>query len=134
MKNNIYSVSSKEMVEIKKKLESDKKLFLAEINGENAQKLQDYLDIISKLFQFPIPARGLDGYNDWMRDLEWLDKDGYVLVIHNFEDFLCQDVLKKSLVINGFSNTILPFWEEEVKHVVADGQPKPFIIYLVDSL
>ncbi len=33
---------------------------------------------MSEVFRFPIHSKGFDGYNDWIRDLDWLDKDGYV--------------------------------------------------------
>ncbi len=132
MNNKIHYVSLEAMLDIKNHIEQDNSLFIAEINGVDIPQIQDYLALMSTLFQFPIPSRGLDGYNDWMRDLEWINKDGYVLVINNYKDFLHQDIQSKKAVINGFTNTILPFWEEEVKHVVVGGEMKRFTVYLVD--
>jgi hypothetical protein len=132
MEHNIHYVSSREMVDIKKEIEKDGSLYIAEIDSSDVKQLQDFLTTMSKVFRFPFPSRGLDSYNDWMRDLDWLNKDGYVLVINNYKDFLSQDLLSKEAVIDGFSSIILPFWQEEVKHVVVDGQTKQFTIYLVD--
>jgi len=38
----------------------------------------------------------------------------------------------KNNLINGYKETILPFWEEEVERVVVGGTPKSFKVYLVD--
>lgn len=133
MENKIYYVSSSEMKNIKKELKKDKTLFIAEINSNsNIKLLEDYFATITEVFHFPIPSKKLDGYNDWMRDLEWLEKDGYVLVVYNYKDFLSQDLLSKKKVIDGFTYLILPFWQEEVTKIVVGGNPKPFNVYFVE--
>lgn len=132
MENKVLYVSSNELVEIKKDIENDNSLFIAEIDGNNIQRLQDFLNIMTEVFHFPYPSGSLDSYNDWMRDLDWLDKEGYVLIINNFKGFLSQDLLSKKVIIDGFTNVILPFWQEEVMEVVVEGQVKPFMVYLVD--
>lgn len=132
MENKIHYVSSKEMVDVRKTIEKDSSLFIAEIQGSEVQQLQDFLKTISMVFQFPFPSRSLDSYNDWMRDLDWLEKDGYVLIINNYKDFLSQDLLSKKDIIDGFANIILPFWQKEVTEVVVEGQAKTFMVYLVD--
>lgn len=139
MKNKIYHLSSIELIDIKEYLEKEGTFFIGEIDGEKIQKLQDYLDTVKDLFQFPINSLNLgsyklnlNGYNDWMRDLDWLSKEGYVLIIYNFKQFLDHDPISKKKVINGLYKTILPFWEKEVEEVVVGGKVKPFNVYLVD--
>ena len=132
MENKIYYISYKEMVNIKKTLEEDGSLYVAEINGSNIQQLQDFLDVVSEKFSFPFPSRSLDSYNDWMRDLDWLNKDGYALIIYNYKDFLNQDLSFRKTVINGFNELILPWWKGEVEQCVVDGKAKPFNVYLID--
>ncbi|MDR0299022.1 MAG: hypothetical protein LBI13_02915, partial [Streptococcaceae bacterium] len=60
------------------------------------------------------------------------NKDGYVLIIRNYKDFLKQDPKKKEIVIDEFKNNILPFWEEEVTRTVVGGKAKPFNVYIVE--
>ncbi|MNP65100.1 hypothetical protein D3C76_1606630 [compost metagenome] len=74
----------------------------------------------------------IDRYLDWIRDLDWLDSEGYVLIIKNYSSFMKADPNMKKQMISLFVDTILPYWEEEVKHVMVDGQPKRFMVYLVD--
>lgn len=137
MKQKIELVSLNEILDIKNKIEKKSSLFLAEINKNNdVQLLQDYLDVMKDLFQFPFRNEmsyklSLDGYYDWMRDLDWLDKDGYVLVIYNYNDFLNKDLEAKRKVIYGLIDTILPFWKEEVLRTVVEGIAKTIIVYLV---
>jgi hypothetical protein len=137
LEQKIEFVSLNEILDIKKKIEKDNSLFLAEINKNNdVQLLQDYLDGMKDLFQFPFRNEisynlSLDGYYDWMRDLDWLDKDGYILVIYNYNDFLNGDLEAKRKVIYGVIDTILPFWKEEVLRTVVEGIAKTFIVYLV---
>ncbi|MDP5276183.1 hypothetical protein [Chengkuizengella axinellae] len=133
MEYKINYVSLNEMINIKAEIEQDRSLFIAEINSNcDIKSLQDYLTTMTKVFSFPIPSKGLDGYNDWMTDLDWLEKDGYVLIIYNYKGFLSQDLISKKNVIDGFTNHIFPFWQEEVTKVVVEGRVKPFILYLVD--
>ncbi|WP_438349574.1 barstar family protein [Paenibacillus sp. FA6] len=132
MENKIHYVSFNEMIDIKKMIENDNSLYIAEIDSSDVQQLPDFLTTMSSVFQFPFPSRSIDSYNDWMRDLDWLNKDGYVLFIYSYKDFLSQDLLSQKAVIDGFSSVILPFWQEEVTEVVVEGKAKPFIIYLVE--
>lgn len=132
MQNNIINVSSNEMTDIMKTIENDSSLFIAQINCNYVQDLQEYLNKMSEVFHFPFPSRSIDSYNDWMRDLDWLNKDGYVLVFYNFKEFLCKDLISRKAIIDGFSNVILPFWQEEVIETVVEGESKLFTVYLVE--
>jgi hypothetical protein len=132
MKNKIYYVSQKEMVNLRETLHKDESLYSAEINGSAIQSLQDYLNTVNELFKFPIPARGLDGYLDWIRDLDWLRKDGYVLIINDFSKFINKDLHIKNKIVEDFEKIVLPWWQEEVEKYVVEGKAKPFNVYLVD--
>jgi predicted SnoaL-like aldol condensation-catalyzing enzyme len=121
------------MINVRETIPKEDSLYIAEINGNDIQNLQDYLNTINELFKFPIPTRGLDGYLDWMRDLDWLHKEGYVLIINYFSFFLKDDPSLKSKIVSTFVDTILPFWQDEVTKVVVEGKAKSFIVYLVDG-
>lgn len=131
MENQIHYTTTNDLVAIKKKIRNDESLFIGEITGSEIKQLQDFLAAMSQVFLFPHRSYTVDGYYDWMRDLEWVDKDGYVLIIHDYKDFLCQDISSKNEVIDGFARIILPFWEDEVTEVVVGGKAKSFMVYLV---
>jgi hypothetical protein len=132
MENKIYYVSSEEMSDIKKVLEKDVSLYVAEIDGGDIHKSHDFFEEISEKFNFPFPSRSSDSYNDWIRDLDWLNKDGYVLIINNYKSFLSQDLSFRKAVINGFNELILPWWGGEVAECVVGGKTKSFNVYLIE--
>lgn len=132
MKNKVSFISQKEMFDIRETLNKDESLFIVDVDGSTIGSLQDYLGTMNELFKFPIPARGLDGYLDWIRDLEWLMKDGYVLVIKNFSKFLSNDLKMKNKIVDDFEKVVLPWWQEEVEKCVVEGKAKLFMVYLVD--
>lgn len=132
MKNKVYSVSRKEMLYIREVLQKDDSIFIADINGSDIRNLQDYLNAVNILFKFPIPARGLDGYLDWIRDLDWIKKDGFALIINDFGKFMVSDLNMKNEIISDLEIVVLPWWETEVEKYVAEGKTKLFIVFLVD--
>ncbi|WP_051650608.1 barstar family protein [Lachnoclostridium phytofermentans] len=132
MINRIIFASAKEVKEVKSKLESNDEIFIIEIEGERCLFLADYLNSMSNLFQFPIKAQGLDGYNDWMRDLSWLNKEQIIIIINDFFKFLQRDTLSKEVIIEDFKEVILPWWESEVTNCVVGGKTKKMLVYLVE--
>jgi hypothetical protein len=131
MENKVHYVSPKRIDEIKSALQNDNATFLAEIDGKLVG--DDYLTVMSKLFGFPTLSRSLDSYNDWMRDLDWLGKDAYVFIIHNYKEFLENDLSYRQDIIGCFIEIILPWWQEEVEKFCVGGKPKSFNVYLVVS-
>ena len=87
MENGIFFVTTADAKKIKQEIEVSG-TFIAEIDGYNVGTLSNYLATMSSLFQFPIPASTMHGYNDWMGDLSWLETDGYTLIIHNYNEFM----------------------------------------------
>jgi len=131
MKNEIYHVPQNGLDTIKKQLTAAG-TWVAEINGNLISTIRQYLDAINEAFKFHTPARSLDGYLDWMSDLDWLHANAYALVITNFKNFMKDDPEKKKTVMWLFENDILPFWESGVEQYVVGGEAKPFNVYLVD--
>ena len=86
-------------------------LFMVEINGNKCYKLADYLKIMSDSFDFPIEAKSMDGYNDWMRDLSWIEEKKIVIIISNYTDFLKDDPSSKENIPYNFEHTIFPWWD-----------------------
>ena len=136
MENKVYYVSKMKISENIKNLREDSTIFVVEIDGSTIQNEEEFLVTMSSVFHFPRPItlRGayFDVFNDWMRDLDWLGKSGYALIINNFNKFIKNDQTLKKMIIDLFEELILPFWEEEVIHTVVEGQAKPFNVFLVD--
>lgn len=110
-----------------------KNLHLVEIQGKEIQSWKEYISKIENTFKLPREwVNTIDGYNDWMRDLEWLEKDEYMLIIYDYKSFLEQDPLLKKIIMDGFDNLILPWWQEEVERCAVDGKAKRFNVYLID--
>ncbi|MCL2013116.1 MAG: hypothetical protein FWG75_10070 [Cystobacterineae bacterium] len=132
MENRLLYVSAEEMEALKPVLQADPSLFLAEIDGNMATHLSAYLSWASKRFGFPRPASKIDAYNDWMRDLSWLEKEGYALIIYNYKNFLQQEWAHKKAIMEEFVETILPWWQGEIEKFCVGGKAKPFNVYAVD--
>lgn len=130
--NRVERISRSDVEPIISQSVGDDRIYVVEIDGTRIQSWHDYISVIQEEFRFPTLYDNMDGYNDWMRDLDWLNKDGFLLMIHNFSKFMTNMPNLRDKIIGGFSNTILPFWKEEIKHVVVGGEPKSFMVYLVD--
>ena len=92
---------------------------------------------IIKAFKFPDGMcknkDNIDSYEDLMRDLGWLGEvDGFALFIINEDKMLTNSLDKKKIIFESFYDTIIPFWTEEVEHVVVEGKTKIFDVFVVD--
>jgi hypothetical protein len=131
--NTVLTINSKDIESIKEKLEVNDKIFVVELDGTNIQSWRKYISEIQSKFRFPTPCfDSYDRYLDWMRDLEWLNKDEFVLIINYFSVFLKDDPELRNQIISDFVEVILPFCQDEIKKVVVEGKAKPFVVYLVD--
>ncbi|BBI33836.1 barstar family protein [Cohnella abietis] len=121
---NIYSIKSDLL---------NNKYHIAEISGAYIQTWEEYVTEIQSKFIFPTACiDSMDRYLDWIRDLDWLGKDGYALIIYDFSEFLKNAPKLKQEIVADFTDIILPFWQEEVEEVVVGAKAKAFMVYLVD--
>lgn len=132
----IEEILFKDSFDLKKKFAKDQ-LFIAEIDGKRIETLEDYMKEIIEVFKFPKGMfknlASFDSYNDWMRDLTWLgDNKGYILFLFNEKEMLKKYPKDKETIFELFSDYIIPFWNEEVKHVVVEGKTKIFDIFIVE--
>lgn len=133
MENKIYRISASGAEKIKNELEVDQDAYLVILDGSLYQSWNDYVNGMAQAFKFPKePHYNVNAYLDWMTDLEWLNKEKYVLMIYHFDQFMQEDAVLKKNLITYFKEDILPFWEEEVTHTVVGAYPKSFNVYLVD--
>jgi len=129
--NKIYNIRANELNNIRQEAET-MGAYLVEIQGEETQSWDDYLDKIEVAFRFPNEWRvTIDGYIDWMQDLAWLEQDSYILLIHDYPQFLIQALETRKMVMEIFDNVILPWWQTDVEKYCIDGKAKSFNIYLV---
>ena len=83
------------------------------IDGEKHKTALSYLTEIWKKLKFPGMHINWDAYLDWMRDLEWLEENEIVIIIHNFDAFLSENQEKKKYFLYDFENIILPYWDKD---------------------
>jgi len=103
----------------------------AELCGNEIQSWDEYINLIESKFCFPTKVN-VHGYVDWMKDLDWLNKDGYILIIKQYNEFLQNDISTKKLVIELFKESILPWWEKDIELYVGNGIAKNFTLYLIN--
>ena len=112
--NMVLTVSVKVIEHIKNKLSFNDNVYVVELDGENIPSWKDYILDVQSKFQFPSSCvNSMDRYLDWMTDLDWLNKEEYVLIINNFSAFIKDDYKLKNMIMSDFNEAILPFWHEE---------------------
>lgn len=63
--------------------------YIAAIDGNRCKDIKSFLIEIGRAFSFPeYYGENLDALDDCLNDLDWIEKDNYVLVINNYESFL----------------------------------------------
>jgi len=133
LENKVCNITVDELNRIKQEANAVA-AHLVEIHGREIQSWDEYLDKIEVAFQFPNEWRvNISGYCDWMKDLNWLGKESYVLIIHDYSSFLVHDLKCKELVMEIFNDEILPWWQSTDEGKLFNGWAiKPFNIYLVN--
>ncbi|MCL2137324.1 MAG: barstar family protein [Coriobacteriia bacterium] len=132
MQNEIHFISKAQASSLKQSIEQEQNTLLVEINGNEVQSWTDYIAIIEDGFDLPKQTvNSIDSYLDWMRDLSWLDKESFVLIINDYDEFLKDDLPLKAIILEDYKDTLLPWWQSERASFVVNGQLKPFNIYLV---
>jgi hypothetical protein len=133
IKNTINIINSRDLKVLKEKLQVNNRSFVVELDGIKIQSWVDYISEIQSKFRFPSSCiDSVDRYLDWIRDLEWLEQEEFAIIINKFKDFCKDNPKTRNEIIQEFEETILPFWQEDVKNVVVGGSPKSFMVYLVE--
>jgi len=136
IQNKIHRVNALDAAKIAQETRNSDCLLLLELCGKEIQSWANYINKLNEVVNFPTSclnsAYGVNRYHDWIRDLDWLGKDGYVLIIYDYKAFLEQEPSLKKEIIEDFTHLILSWWQEEVVNCVVGGKAKPFNVYLVD--
>lgn len=149
MKNEIVNVTKEEAEVIKKNAIQDKDTYFAEIDGSSIKTAADYAQAMAEAFAFPLikteadyvqaiedafslrrPEAILGWYIDDMTTLIWIEQSDIILIMHNYEQMLADNIELKERIISDFEEIILPWWEGEVVGCMVGGAPKKFLVYL----
>lgn len=102
------------------------------IDGEKVKTRTDFFLVMEETLCFPECCDdSIDAFSDWMRDLSWIAEDHINVIIYSEKSFLSKDLNFRNLILDVFSEDILPFWESEVLYTVVEGKCKNFNVYLV---
>lgn len=131
MGNSIYQISEDEKCKIIQEAKTNDYL-IVELNGNMIQTYFEYAYVMNREFDLQMHnVSNKDEYLDWMRDLSWIEKEGFVLIIDNFSGFLKDELEERNSIVKDFSNLILPFWEADGAQCIQGGRTKSFNVFLV---
>ena len=99
MKNEIIYVTKDEAKVIKMNAIKDQDIFFAEIDGTKIMTEEDYVCAMANAFVFPqaLPAMKIGWHNDYINDLSWIEQKNIVLLIHNYDLMLTDDLKTKKI-------------------------------------
>jgi len=83
-------------------------------------------------FKFPheLPAMKIGWYNDYINDLSFIEENNIIMIVHNYDLLLINDLKTKEKIMADFEEIILPWWEGEIIGHLVGGMPKQFMIYI----
>ncbi len=138
IKNRIIKITEENFLVEFNEINAKYNTYKVEVDGEKIQTWEDYITVVQDEFKFPTACLdSMDRYVDWITDLSWLDKtkpiEAYILIIRNYNSFLSRNDTLKNLIITSFVDHILPFWEEDIKQMVIEGETRIFCVYLLEN-
>lgn len=135
MENKIVYITKDEAEIIKVNARRNQDVFFAEIAGDEIKTEEDYVQVMSNVFFFPqkLPEKKLEWYNDYICDLMWIKQKNIIMLIHNYDLMLINNLEVKNEIIADFEEIILPWWEGEIVGHMVGGMPRKFLIYLEKS-
>lgn len=132
MANKIMYITKEEALIIKRNVLKNQKVFLAELEGAEIESEEDYVRVVSCVFQFPseLPEMKIGWCNDYINDLMWIEQQEIVMLIHNYKMMFINNQKIKEHIIADFKEIILPWWDGEVIGHMVGAKPRKFNIYL----
>lgn len=131
MNNKIVYIAKDEAKKVKISALKDQDVFLAEIDGARIKTEEDYVQAMADAFAFPqvLPTMKIGWLNDWLNDLMWIKQKDIVLLVHDYDFMLTDDLKIKKNIVADFEEIILPWWEGEVVGHMVGGAPRGFEVY-----
>lgn len=132
MNNKIIYVTREQSKVIKRDALQSKDTFLAEIDGTKIKTEEDYVQAMASAFDFPceLPEMKIGWYNDYINDLMWIKQKSIILIIHDYDSMLVDNLEIKEIIIEYFEEITLPWWEGEIIGHMVGGTPRSFLVYL----
>lgn len=132
MNNKIIYIAKDEVTKIRTDVLKNQDVFLAEIDGARIRTEEEYVRAMADAFAIPQPllAMKIGFLNDWMSDLLWIKQKDIVLIVHDYDLMLLDDLKTKKIIMLDFEEIILPWWEGDVVGHMVDGEPRGFWVYL----
>ena len=128
--NEIKNISKDDFYDLVNK--NDNNYHVVVIDGKENQDWDSYVKSIERLFKFRTPIVNLPMYVDWMQDLLWLNVDGFILGIINYDKFLSKDLWYKEAIMKSFRKEILPWWGGDVEKYCVGGKKKYFGVFIIE--
>lgn len=131
MNNKIVYIAKDEAKKVKISALKNQDVFLAEIDGARIKTEEDYVQAMADAFAFPqvLPTMKIGWLNDWLNDLMWIKQKDIVLLVHDYDFMLTDDLKIKKNIVADFEEIILPWWEGEVVGHMVGGAPRGFEVY-----
>lgn len=135
MNNKIIYISKDEAKEIKMNALKNQDVFLAEIEGARIRTEEEYVQAMADAFAIPQPllAMKIGFLNDWMSNLLWIKQKDIVLIFHDYDLMLLDDLKAKKIIMLDFEEIILPWWEGDVVGHIVNGIIDELEILTADS-
>jgi hypothetical protein len=132
--NKIIYIDNDEKANFMKLYCDNPETYTAEIDGKKVKNTQNFIDIMWSVFNFPYPEEkhSLDAYDDWITDLSWINEKNIGLIIKNYKYFLKKNPVDKNFVRNELLPDAVQFWVYECTQVIVEGQPRGFMVFLLD--
>ena len=131
-KNQIRYISQKDKEELMNTI--DKEVINVQIiDGRDIQTLEQLLVKMAIAYKFPSLEYNLDGFIDWMSDIDQrFNENEFVLIIDNYDEMMKNQLDEKRMIMSIFVESILYWWDEECVECY-NGKRIDFNVYLVNS-
>jgi len=141
--NNIYYINENDIEEYKNKFPNS---YIFEVDGLKCMTWEKYNEVIKsylplkKGYIYTIADYDKLDYTFeehiiYMRqiDVEYLNKESYLIIITNYESFLLKDLKFKEIFEEEYKNKILSWYDDLIEKQTWSGSYKPFNILIVNN-
>ncbi|MDQ0360610.1 barstar family protein [Breznakia pachnodae] len=133
--NGITKMKKKEFLQFHEEyIQHLKEYFVHYMDGKVIQTKEDYLLNFKKAYNLPSYLKdNLDAFYDSMRDLDFREEQGFIIVIYNFRSFLKNSSKDKDSFISIMNNIAFNLERECLTTTAGWNHIKSFDVYLIDD-
>ena len=127
--NKIYKINSNDLYKYKEQFNQS---YLIELDGKKCGNFKEYIFELNKLIPFEKKHLNFEMHISDMKELKrYLNKDSYLMIINNYNEFLINDPINKETFEQKYKNEILSWYDNLVAIEVWGGEYKKFNLLLV---